>query len=116
MLKHLKRVFIAFTPGDPRAVSARELLQRVSSERAKRSNPACKVEFEISEEGQHGQAYVDLHFVDDEKRKLPTADRRVDDIASLIDEKGTEMEMRGIMKEVGFDPWKKENRLASNQQ
>lgn len=111
MLKHLKRVFITFTPGDPRAVSARELLQRVTGDRAKKSNPKCAVEFNIDENGQPGQAYVDLQFADDEKRRLFTADHAVEEIATMIEEKGSEMEMKSIMKEVGFDPWKKENRL-----
>jgi large subunit ribosomal protein L53 len=132
MLRHLKKVFIQFAPGDPRAVSARELLQRVTGDKAKKSNPACVVTFEIDEQGKPGQAYAggfagwfgsarvygvcvhitvyrwlvyacvcaDLLFSDNEHRKLFTADHNVEAIAKMIDDKGSEMEMRGIMREV----------------
>ena len=54
MLKHLKKVFVSFTPGDLRAASARELLQRASSNAAKKSNPACVVEFNVGGRGRAG--------------------------------------------------------------
>jgi large subunit ribosomal protein L53 len=104
MLRHLKRVFIQFSPLDPRATSARELLQRVGCDAARKSNPACAVDFSVDEAGGAGSAFVELQFVDDAQQRLPTADLRVDDIVRLIDQKASEMELRAVMKEVGFDP------------
>ncbi|KAG2499338.1 hypothetical protein HYH03_002914 [Edaphochlamys debaryana] len=111
MLKHLKRVFVSFTPGDPKAASARELLQRVSSPSAKRSNGACVVEFKVEEGGAEGRAYVDLTFSDGDTRRVPTKELSVEDVGRLIEQKAGEMEMKAVMKEVGHDPWKAENRL-----
>ncbi|MEW5303397.1 MAG: hypothetical protein WDW38_001723 [Sanguina aurantia] len=112
MLKHLKRVFIYFTPGDSRAVSARELLQRVSSDKARKSNPSCVVDFKINEETAFDRAYVELLFSDAEQRKIFTEDYGVQEISRLIEQKGSEMELRSVMKDVGFDPWKTENRVG----
>jgi large subunit ribosomal protein L53 len=106
MLRHLKRVFISFSPSDPRATSARELLQRVGCDAARKSNPACAVEFAVEESGAPGGAFVELLFVDDASARLATADYRVDDIVRVIEQKASEMEMRSVMKEVGFDPTK----------
>ncbi|KIY99651.1 hypothetical protein MNEG_8310 [Monoraphidium neglectum] len=104
MLRHLKRVFIQFSPLDPRATSARELLQRVGCDAARKSNPSCQVEFNIDEAGKPGSSFVELQFVDDAQAKLQTADYRVDDIVRIIEQKASEMEMRTVMTEVGFDP------------
>lgn len=112
MLKHLRKVFIYFTPGDPRAVSARELLQRVSSDKARKSNPSCVVGFKINEETAIDRAYVELVFSDAEERKIFTEDYGVQEINRLIEQKGSEMELRSVMKDVGFDPWKTENRVG----
>lgn len=70
-LRHLKRVFVQFTAGDPRAVSARDFLARLSGEGARKSNPQCKVEFSISETAPHGKAFVDLTFNDGTQAELP---------------------------------------------
>ncbi len=92
MLKHLKRVFVQFTPGDPKAASARELLGRVSSPFAKKSNPACVVEHKVDDAG--GPPFVDLTFTDDEQRKLVTKELNVGDINRIIQQKAGEMEMK----------------------
>ena len=60
MLKHLRRVFIQFTPGDPKSVSARELLALT---KGKHSNPACKVEFKTDEDAAPGSSLLELEFV-----------------------------------------------------
>ena len=104
MLRHLKRVFIQFSPLDPRATSARELLQRVGCDAARKSNPECAVEFKVDEDAAPGSSFVELQFVDDAQARLATADYRVDDIVRIIEQKASEMEMRSVMKEVGFDP------------
>lgn len=111
MLKHLKRVFVQFTPGDPKAASARELLGRVSSPFAKKSNPACTVEHKVDDAG--GPPFVDLTFTDDEQRKLITKELNVEDINRIIQQKAGEMEMKAVMKEVGWNPWAPENRLPA---
>lgn len=105
MLKHLKRVFVQFAPGDPKAASARELLQRLTTDKAKKSNPACVVEFKVDEGGAPGKAFVDLTFNDNEQRTLHTAEHGVQQIAEVIEQKAGEMELRTVFKEVGFDPW-----------
>lgn len=87
MLRHLKRVFISFSPLDPKATSARELLQRVGCDAARKSNPACAVDFAVNEAAPPGGAFVELQFVDDATAKLPTADFRVDDIVRIIEQK-----------------------------
>lgn len=56
MLRHLKRVFIQFSPLDPRATSARELLQRVGCDAARKSNPDCAVDFQVDEDAAPGGA------------------------------------------------------------
>lgn len=112
MLRHLKRVFISFVPGDPRAASARELLQRVGSDKAKKSNPKCEVEFTVDDSGAVGKSYVELVFADNEQRKLLTADYRIKDIEEIIQRKAKEAEMQEVMKEVGYDPWSASNRMA----
>lgn len=48
MLKSLRRVFIQFSPLDPRATAARELLQRVGNDISRKSNPDCVVEYKVS--------------------------------------------------------------------
>jgi large subunit ribosomal protein L53 len=106
VLRHLKRVFISFSPLDPRATSARELLQRVGCDAARKSNPACAVEFAVDEAAAPGTSYVELQFADDQQARLATADFRVDDIVRIIEQKASEMEMRSVMKEVGYDPVK----------
>jgi hypothetical protein len=73
MLRHLKRVFIQFSPTDPRATAARELLQRVGCEAARSSNPDCEVEFKVDEGTAAGQAVVELHFNDGQQAKLLAA-------------------------------------------
>lgn len=113
MLRHLKRVFIQFSPLDARATSARELLQRVGCDAARKSNPACEVEFKVEESGAAGGSFVELQFVDDATARLSTADHRVDDIVRLIEQKASEMEMRSVMKEVGFDPSKQQGAAGS---
>lgn len=115
MLRHLKRVFISFVPGDPRAASARELLQRVGSDKAKKSNPKCEVEFKVDDNGVMGESYVELVFADDEQRKLLTADFRIKDIEDIIQRKAKEAEMQEVMKEVKYDPWSAANRMADAQ-
>jgi large subunit ribosomal protein L53 len=115
MLRHLKRVFISFVPGDPRAASARELLQRVGSDKAKKSNPKCEVEFKVDDNGVMGQSYVELVFADNEQRKLLTADFRIKDIEDIIRRKAKEAEMQEVMKEVKYDPWSAANRMADAQ-
>lgn len=100
MLKHVKRVFVQFTPGDPKSVAARELLQRLSGSSAKKSNPQCKVDFSIDEDGKPGSAFVELTFADDEKRKIGMADNSVVDVSRMIEQKGNEMELKTVLKEV----------------
>mmetsp|Transcript_7618 Transcript_7618/g.13184 ORF Transcript_7618/g.13184 Transcript_7618/m.13184 type:complete len:126 (+) Transcript_7618:230-607(+) len=112
MLKHLKRVYVSFVPGDPKSVSARELLQRLNGDKSRKSNPACKVEFKVNEEAPEGSSYVELQFADDEKRKVALAAVTVDEVTSMIEQKGNEMELRAVFKEVGFDPWNAANRLG----
>jgi large subunit ribosomal protein L53 len=104
MLRHLKRVFIQFSPLDPRATSARELLQRVGCDAARKSNPACAVDFAVDESGAPGSSFVELQFADDATQRLATADYRVDDIVRIIAQRASEMEMRSVMTEVGYDP------------
>lgn len=48
MLKSLRRVFIQFSPLDPRATAARELLQRVGNDTSRKSNPDCVVDYKAS--------------------------------------------------------------------
>lgn len=103
MLRHLKRVFISFSPLDPKATSARELLQRVGCDAARSSNPQCAVEFAVDEAAPSGGAFVELQFADGAEAKLQTADFKVSDIMRVIDQKSSEMELRAVMKEVGFD-------------
>jgi large subunit ribosomal protein L53 len=112
MLKHLKRVFVKFAPTDPRATSARELLQRVGCDKARKSNPECQVEFQADNAVGPNGSYVELLFVDDEQRQLRTADLKIDDIVRIIQQKATEMELRSVMKDVKYDPFKAENRIA----
>ena len=112
MLRHLKRVFIQFSPADPRATSARELLQRVGNDKARKSNPDCAVDFKVDEGAGEGAAVVELQFVDDDTRRLRTADLRVTDIVRMIEEKATEMEMKSVMADVKYDPFKPEHRIS----
>jgi hypothetical protein len=42
MLRHLKAVSVVFCAADPRAVSARELLTRISSDSAKKVGTATR--------------------------------------------------------------------------
>lgn len=103
MLRHLKRVYVQFTPGDPRSVSARDLLQRLSGDRAKKSNPQCKVDFKIDEDAAPGSAFVELTFGDDELRKIALANTSVQEVSRLIEQKGSEMELKAVLKEVWMD-------------
>lgn len=73
---------------------------RVNGSRAKRSNPNCAVEFNIDEEADHGKAFVDLHFADEDKRRVYLADRRADEITRLMEDKGSELETKSVLKEV----------------
>ena len=68
---------------------------------------------QVDEQGLSGRAYVDLTFADNESRRVQTAEMSVEDIARLIEQKAGEMEMRTVMKEVGYDPWAQANRLPS---
>lgn len=113
-LRHLRKAFVQFNPSDPKAVSARELLQRLTGDKAQKSNPACNVQFDIAEDGQPGKAFVELTFNDGAEIKVLTADYPVVDLSRMIDRKGNEMELKQVLSEVkGFDPWKAENRLGS---
>eukprot|EP00798_Chlamydomonas_sp_ICE-L_P008761 gene8761-33624_t len=103
-LRHLKRVFVSFTPGDTTAVSAREFLQRITGDKAKKSNPACDVKYDIAEEGIPGKAFVELTFNDNTHTKLFTSESSANQINVLIDKKGADLEMKAIMAEVKFDP------------
>uniref|UniRef100_A0A383VCI6 Large ribosomal subunit protein mL53 n=1 Tax=Tetradesmus obliquus TaxID=3088 RepID=A0A383VCI6_TETOB len=105
MLKHLKRVFIQFHPSDARATPARELLARVGNDKARKSNPDCVVDYKVVETAQIPRSFIELQFADNEQHKLYTADLKVADIVKLIEQKATEMELRGVMKDVNFDPY-----------
>jgi large subunit ribosomal protein L53 len=106
MLRHLKRVFISFSPLDPHAASARELLQRVGCDSARASNPACAVDFAVDEASPAGGARVELEFTDGSAVKLAAADYKVDGIVRVIESKAAGMEQRSVFAEVGFDPEK----------
>jgi len=113
MLKHLRRVFIQFTPSDPRATTARELLQRLGNDKARASNPACVVQFNVDEAGPSGSAFVDLVFNDGEERRVMTADARIADVVRTIEQKATEMEMLDVIKETKYDPWQPDTRVQT---
>lgn len=83
MLRHLKRVFIEFAPGDPRSTSARELLQRLGCDSARKSNPDCVLDFRAAEDAPAGGSTVELVFSDGEQAKLATADMRIADIVKV---------------------------------
>lgn len=104
MLKHLKRVFIQFHPSDGKATAARELLARVGNDKARKSNPDCVVEYKVVETSQIPRSFIELQFSDSESHRLYTADLKVADIVKLIEQKATEMELRSVMKDVGYDP------------
>ena len=111
MLKHLSKVFIRFAPGDSKATSAMDTLAMMNGMMAKRSNPKCVVAFEVDDE-LHGQASVDLTFVDKTNLKLNTADISIEEIQRTITRKSKEMELRSVLSEVkGFDPWLEKNRI-----
>lgn len=74
---------------------------RLNGSRAKRSNPNCAVEFNIDEDGGHGKSFVDLHFADEDKRRVYLADRRADEITRMMEEKGSELETKSVLQEVG---------------
>lgn len=107
MLKHLTAVVIRFVPSDPKSTSARELLQRLASDKARRSNPSCVVDFKVEAQAWPDVAQVQLHFTDGEKRTVQTCDKKVDDIVKLIHQKASEMELRDVMKEVSYNPWQR---------
>eukprot|EP00201_Polytomella_parva_P014205 CAMPEP_0175059548 /NCGR_PEP_ID=MMETSP0052_2-20121109/12493_1 /TAXON_ID=51329 ORGANISM="Polytomella parva, Strain SAG 63-3" /NCGR_SAMPLE_ID=MMETSP0052_2 /ASSEMBLY_ACC=CAM_ASM_000194 /LENGTH=71 /DNA_ID=CAMNT_0016325109 /DNA_START=180 /DNA_END=395 /DNA_ORIENTATION=- len=65
----------------------------------------------VLENGLAGAAFVELEFVDKDTRRILTADLKVEEILMQIQDKGGEMILQGLMKEVNYDPWKKENRL-----
>lgn len=107
MLKHLKRVSIQFGPGDPKSTSARELLQRLGCDNARKSNPKCELDFKSNETLPSGSSSVELVFNDDQKRELKTSDMRIADIVKVIEQKAVEMELRSVFQEVKYDPFKK---------
>eukprot|EP00775_Hariotina_reticulata_P000227 gene227-430_t len=102
MLKHLKRVFIEFHPGDPQSTAARELLQRVGNAQARKSNPDCVVDYKVVETAHIPKSVVELQFSDNESHKLYTADLKVADIVKIIEQKATEMELRSVMKDLAL--------------
>jgi len=128
MLKFLKSVAIRFNPADPTATSARELLQRVGSASARKSNPDCNVSFRVLEGrpaaaggnggngggtggeasgtggGGGGGATVALEFSDGERRELRARDYTVADFVKVIEEKATAMELKQVLTECKFDP------------
>jgi 39S ribosomal protein L53/MRP-L53 len=115
MLKHLKRVFISFHPADPGATCARELLARVGNPAARKSNPNCAVEYEVDEAAAVRQrSFIELQFSDDEKRTFLAADIKTKDIISIIHQKGAEMELRTVMRDVAFDPYAPAGRGAGD--
>lgn len=118
MLKFLKSVAIRFNPADPAATSARELLQRVGSASARKSNPDCDVSFRVLEgrppvggeasssasSASGGGATVALEFSDGERRELCARDYTVADFVKVIEEKATAMELKQVLTECKFDP------------
>lgn len=130
MLKFLKSVAIRFNPADPTATSARELLQRVGSASARKSNPDCDVSFRVLEgrppaaatasgsssggSGGNGEAAsssssssaatVALEFSDGERRELRARDYTVADFVKVIEEKATAMELKQVLTECKYDP------------
>jgi hypothetical protein len=109
MLKFLKSVAIRFNPADPTATSARELLQRVGSASARKSNPDCDVSFRVLEDGTStikNTATVALEFSDGERRELAARDFTVADFVRVISEKATAMELKQVLTECKFDPEK----------
>lgn len=70
MLRNLRRVHIQFSPTDPAATAARELLQRVGCRSARASNPDCKVVINVDESTPAGGAWMELQFTDGETTKL----------------------------------------------
>jgi large subunit ribosomal protein L53 len=113
MLKHLKRVFVQFTPGDPNATSAREFLRQVSGAKAKKSNPACSVEYKVVDHG-HMDAYIDVVFNDDTPKRINAKDMDMYGIAKYIKGKSNEMEMQSLMKDVSYNPWSADTRLIGH--
>ena len=58
------------------------------------------VDFHLDEDAEHGKSFVELHFADEDKRKVLMADRRAEDITRMMTEKSTELETRSVLKEV----------------
>eukprot|EP00882_Tetradesmus_deserticola_P005506 GHRQ01005797.1.p2 GENE.GHRQ01005797.1~~GHRQ01005797.1.p2 ORF type:complete len:125 (+),score=50.58 GHRQ01005797.1:395-769(+) len=112
MLKHLKRVFIQFHPSDAKATAARELLALVGNDKARKSNSDCVVDYKVVETVQVPRSFVELQFADNEQHKLFTADLKVADIVKLIEQKATEMELRGVMRDVNYDPYSNQGSKA----
>lgn len=112
MLKFLKSVAIRFNPADPSATSARELLQRVGSASARKSNPDCAVSFRVLEDdlgtsgSSNSAATVALEFSDGERRELSARDHTVADFVKAIEEKATAMELAQVLTDCKFDPAK----------
>ncbi|GFH28780.1 uncharacterized protein HaLaN_27327, partial [Haematococcus lacustris] len=66
---------------------------------SKKSNPSCKIEFKIDEDAAPGSSFVELHFSDDEQRKIALSATTVDDIARIIERKASAMELVALLKE-----------------
>jgi large subunit ribosomal protein L53 len=99
-LRHLKRIRVQFNPFDSRTTAAREFLARVTSPRAKASNPECAVEPRVRNDDAPPVVFVE--FTNGAKDQFNVHRMTVKQINDRIDTVSKQLETKQSLKDAGL--------------
>ena len=98
-LTRISRLLVQFAPLKPESRSAKEFLARVTTAKAKASNPECKVETKVRISG---SPFVLVEFANKQQDKIQTAGLTAPQILAQIQEKTQVVEAQDILQKVGL--------------
>lgn len=108
MLKNLAAVAIRIYPFHPHTACAREFLSRVNTDASRASNPDCKVEVEITNDGK--PPVVALTFLDGQTQEYDASRmnisqmmEEIEDMAHIVAIKEVEQDMKDMYDEAEND-------------
>ena len=102
-LKNLSRITFRFAPLDPghSCRSIREFLARCTTPKVEATNPKCEIDVRVRKAG---APWVEVIFAAGQREKIYTAEKKVQEILDVIEQKTQEADTAETLKEAGFDP------------
>ena len=98
-LQGLKRLSMHYAPLLPGAASVAQLFNECTTAKALQSNPSCSVKLEFLD---RGEPLLDIEFSNGAKLSVPTRDKTVKALKSIIEEKQQDMKTLQMLREEGY--------------